>query len=101
MLEFPGSVDGPWKRFVTNADLVGIGTVKYPRLVPKDAAAAGQLKTRTLTKLYNERPAWLANAHRKLDEAVCAAYGWPSALSDDDLLAKLLELNLSRAAAGA
>ena len=27
--------------------------------------------------LYNERPAWLANAHRELDEAVAAAYGWP------------------------
>jgi len=37
-----------------------------------------------------------ANAHRKLDEAVFAAYGWPADISDDDLLAKLLELNLAR-----
>ena len=57
----------------------------------------GELKRRTLTNLYNERPAWLANAHRKLDEAVFAAYGWSASLSDDALLAKLLELNLSRA----
>ena len=28
-----------------------------------------------------------------------AAYGWPVDLTDDDLLARLLELNLSRAAA--
>jgi hypothetical protein len=28
------------------------------------------------------RPAWLTDAHRKLDEAVFAAYGWPSTLTD-------------------
>ena len=28
-----------------------------------------------------------------------ASYGWPADLSDDDLLARLLALNLSRAAA--
>ena len=53
--------------------------------------------SRMLTNLYNERPAWLANVHRKLDEAVFAAYGWPADLSDDALLAKLLALNLERA----
>jgi hypothetical protein len=54
-------------------------------------------RCRTLTNLYNEPPTWLALAHRKLDEAVFAAYGWDPGLSDDDLLAKLLELNLERA----
>lgn len=39
---------------------------------------------------------WLDNAHRKLDEAMFAAYGWPSDLSDDDLLARLLALNWQR-----
>jgi hypothetical protein len=39
----------------------------------------------------------LANTHRRLDEAVSAAYGWPADLSDDDLLARLLALNLERA----
>ncbi|MEX0866275.1 MAG: hypothetical protein WD030_02885 [Pirellulales bacterium] len=57
------------------------------------------LKKRTLTNLYNERPTWLGHVHRKLDEAVAAAYGWPADLPDDELLAKLLELNLARAAA--
>jgi len=42
---------------------------------------------------YKERPTWLDLAHRKLDEAVFAAYGWDPAISDDDLLAKLLDLN--------
>ncbi len=55
------------------------------------------LKKRTLTNLYNENPTWLQNAHRKLDEAVFAAYGWPSDLSDDEILARLLALNLARA----
>ena len=96
VLEFSGSVDGPWKRYVTDPNLVGIGTVKYPRLVAKDVKALVALKNRTLTQLYNERPTWLANVHRKLDEAVFAAYGWPSTLTDDELLAKLLELNLVR-----
>ncbi|MBI1311937.1 hypothetical protein GC176_11645 [bacterium] len=99
MLEFPGSVDGPWSRYVTDPDDRGIGTVRYPRLVPKDEAAARKLKKRTLTNLYNERPTWLDLAHRKLDEAVFAAYGWDPDISDDDLLAHLLELNLARAAA--
>ncbi len=60
-------------------------------------ASAEELKKRTLTNLYNARPAWLADAHRKLDEAVFAAYGWPSALTDAELLERLLALNHQRA----
>ena len=56
-----------------------------------------ELKKRTLTNLYNERPQWLQNAHRTLDEAVFAAYGWDPKLEDGDVLAKLLALNLERA----
>jgi type II restriction/modification system DNA methylase subunit YeeA len=101
VLTFRGALDGPWSQFVTAPDAHGIGTVRYPRLVPKDADAAGQLAKRTLTNLYNERPAWLANAHRALDEAVAAAYGWAASLSNDDILAHLLALNLQRAPADA
>ena len=54
----------------------GVGTVRWPRLVAKDPDCAESLKKRTLTNLYNQRPAWLDLAHRKLDEAVFAAYGW-------------------------
>ncbi len=43
VLEFPGSVSGPWARYVHNPDQRGIGTVRYPRLVPKDEASAKQL----------------------------------------------------------
>jgi len=101
VLEFPASVDGPWARMVTNPNKDGIGTARYVRLVPVDDKAAAALKKRTLTNLYNDRPAWLANAHRALDEAVFAAYGWPSSLTDDQLLARLLDLNLAQSAAEA
>lgn len=97
ILEFPGSVDGPWARYVVEPDARGIGTVRYPRLVPKDEDAAKALAKRTLTNLYNERPTWLDLAHKKLDAVVFDAYGWPADLTDDDLLARLLALNLERA----
>lgn len=72
----------------------------YPdRILPIDDSAVEKLKKRTLTNLYNERPAWLQNAHRALDEAVAAAYGWPADLSDDEVLERLFALNQQRAAA--
>lgn len=68
----------------------------YPkRPVVRDEVAAKELKTRTLTNLYNDRPQWLANAHASLDAAVAAAYGWPADISDDDALGELLALNLA------
>ena len=59
-----------------------------------------ELKKRTLTNLYNARPAWLDHAHRDLDAAVAAAYGWADytpAMPDEDILRRLLALNLARA----
>jgi type II restriction/modification system DNA methylase subunit YeeA len=62
-------------------------------------ASQEELKRRTLTNLYNARPSWLAEAHRKLDAAVFAAYGLPDTLTDAELLERLLALNHERAAA--
>jgi type II restriction/modification system DNA methylase subunit YeeA len=62
-----------------------------------------ELKKRTLTNLYNARPAWLDNAHKELDGAVAAAYGWADytpAMPDGEILRRLLALNLERAACG-
>lgn len=62
------------------------------------------LKKRTLTNLYNARPAWLTMAHQALDKAVATAYGWPDytpATPDDDILKRLLALNLERSHAAA
>ncbi len=74
----------------------------YPdRILPRDEAAAQELKKRTLTNLYNARPQWLANAHADLDAAVAAAYGWGAdwaeGMSDDEVLARLFALNQARA----
>jgi type II restriction/modification system DNA methylase subunit YeeA len=96
-LEFAGAIDGPWSRFVVDPDAGGIGTVRYPRVEPRDDDCAKKLAKRTLTNLYNERPAWLTNAHAKLDSAVAAAYGFPVDLTDEQILEKLLALNIERA----
>ena len=59
-----------------------------------------ELKKRTLTNLYNVRPAWLDNAHKELDSAVAAAYGWADytpEMADEEILRRLLALNLARA----
>jgi hypothetical protein len=104
ILEFPGSTGGPWDRYLDSKTVdaeTGIGTVRYPRLEPRDTECAVKLKDRTLTKLYNERPAWLDLAHKKLDAVVAAAYGWPADLTDEAILEKLLALNFARAAAEA
>ena len=55
------------------------------------------LKARTLTNLYNQRPTWLDLAHQKLDNAVLDAYGWPHDLSANEILERLLDLNHDRA----
>jgi hypothetical protein len=59
--------------------------------------STADLAKRTLTNLYNARPTWLAQAHESLDAAVLAAYGWPADIEREELLARLLALNLVRA----
>jgi very-short-patch-repair endonuclease len=69
-----------------------------PRPVAKPGHEA-ELKKRTLTNLYNARPAWLDHAHRDLDAAVAAAYGWADYTAetpDEEILRRLLALNLER-----
>ncbi len=71
------------------------------RLIPVDGDAQQQLRQRTLTNLYNRRPTWLVNLHNAIDAVVFAAYGWPEAgapweVGDEELLERLLELNLGR-----
>lgn len=86
-----------WKRDAFAFEYKGAGgdlKEAYKQLI----ASHEDLKTRTLTKLYNARPQWLANAHSTLDEAVFAAYGWPPTLTDQEILARLLALNHQRAA---
>jgi hypothetical protein len=105
VLEFPGTAGGPWSRYIVPSTInpkpstgLSTGLVRYPRFEPRDAECAAKLKKRTLTNLYNERPAWLDLAHKRLDAAVAAAYGWAADLSGDQILERLLALNLERAA---
>jgi hypothetical protein len=61
-----------------------------------EGASEAELRKRTLTNLYNQRPTWLENAHARLDKAVFAAYGWSHDLSDEEVLQNLVALNLQR-----
>jgi hypothetical protein len=79
------------RSFVVNAKPQRDAWLNPPDLPEKE------LQKRTLTNLYNARPAWLAAAHRRLDAAVFVAYGWPEDLGDEEMLARLLALNLARA----
>lgn len=87
-----------WVDWVITAEEERAGFPKRPVAKPGREA---DLKKRTLTNLYNARPAWLDNAHKELDKAVAAAYGWADytpEMPDDEILRRLLALNLERAA---
>jgi restriction-modification enzyme MmeI-like protein len=69
---------------------------KRDRWLSPEGADEVELKKRTLTNLYNQRPTWLDLAHCRLDEAVLDAYTWPHDITNDDILEHLLALNLER-----
>ena len=88
-----------WTHTVPEVVPLGLSASPYPdRIVPKPGFEK-ELAKRTLTNLYNLRPAWLAAAHAQLDAAVAAAYGWAdytANMPDDEILRRLLALNLQR-----
>ncbi len=84
------------QRDAISAAAASLNTQREAWLNPPNIDPA-ELRQRTMTNLYNERPTWLAIAHREIDEAVFAAYGWSTDLSEDKILARLLALNLERA----
>ena len=90
-----------WTQRLPEVIPLGMDTSPYPdRIVPKNGYEK-ELAERTLTKLYNQRPAWLDAAHKTLDVAVAAAYGWADYrvdMADEEILMRLLALNLQRAA---
>jgi len=69
---------------------------KRDRWLNPDGASEAELKKCTLTNLYNQRPTWLDLAHKKLDEASLDAYSWSHDITDDQILERLLALNLER-----
>lgn len=91
-----------WVDWVITPEEEKAGFPKRPVAKPGHEA---DLKKRTLTNLYNAKlagkAAWLDLAHQALDQAVAAAYGWSDytpEMSDDEILRRLLALNLQRAA---
>ncbi|MGQ2979331.1 MAG: class I SAM-dependent DNA methyltransferase [Polaromonas sp.] len=88
-----------WTQRVPEVIPLGMAVSPYPdRILPKDGFEK-ELAQRTLTKLYNLRPAWLVAAHGELDLAVAAAYGWADYsvdMPDEEILKRLLALNLQR-----
>ncbi len=92
-----------WTVRVPEVVPLGLAASPYPdRIAPRpdlSAPDAKALQQRTLTNLYNQRPAWLAQAHAQLDAFVATAYGWADyspAMPDDEILKRLLALNLER-----
>ena len=88
-----------WTQRLPEVVPLGMTTSPYPdRIVPKPGHEK-ELSDRTLTKLYNARPAWLSAAHAALDAAVATAYGWTDytpEMADEVILQRLLALNLER-----
>jgi hypothetical protein len=78
LLRYRDALDNPPLLIVSDIDHIVIRT-NYTNL-----------PTRTHTLLLDDF------AHKRLDEAVFAAYGWHSDLSEEEILEKLLALNLER-----
>ena len=87
-----------WVDWVITPEEEKAGFPKRPMAKPGHEA---DVKKRTLTNLYNARPAWLDLAHKELDAAVAEAYGWTDytpEMPDEEILRRLLALNLERSA---
>jgi len=94
-----------WTHKVPEVTPLGMDKSPYPdRIEAKPGITEADLKAlqkRTLTHLYNAKPAWLSMAHQQLDQAVATAYGWldyTPDMPDDEILKRLLALNLARSA---
>jgi hypothetical protein len=78
-----------------------MATSPYPDRIIAKPGHEKDLAERTLTKLYNQRPAWLDSAHKQLAAAVADAYNWAdytADMPDEEIVKRLLALNLEGAA---
>ena len=88
-----------WTQRLPEVVPLGMSTSPYPDRIVAKAGHEKDLSERTLTKLYNARPAWLTTAHAALDQAVATAYGWTDytpEMADETILQRLLALNVER-----
>ena len=89
-----------WTERIPEVIPLGMSASPYPDRIVAKPGFEKELAERTLTKLYNQRPAGLDAAHKTLDTAVAAAYGWAdytADMPDEEILKRLLALNLERA----
>jgi len=79
---------------------VGMDTENKPLPNLHDRFPAPSTQKCTLRSINNTKTRWKVNsmhtACKKLDEAVFVAHGWKSDLGYDEILEKLLSLNLER-----
>ncbi|CAB3807738.1 hypothetical protein LMG28688_06601 [Paraburkholderia caffeinitolerans] len=88
-----------WTKRVPEVVPMGMKTSPYPDRIEAKPGCEKDLAKRTLTNLYNERPAWLDTTHKDLDKAVASSYGWTDytpAMRDEEILSRLLTLNLEQ-----
>lgn len=90
----------PLDEVMTNPLATAIADQARGLYAAREAALTSGPKRLDMTELYDLRDqggaAWLITAHRQLDAAVAAAYGWPANLADDEVLAALGDLHHRR-----
>jgi hypothetical protein len=92
-----------WTERIPDVVPLGMDKCPYPDRMVARHGYEKEVADRTLTKLYNQRPAWLDDAHREVDKAVAVAYGWSDYtpdMPDEVILERLLSLNLARSQSG-
>ena len=95
---FPFPAPSPEQRAAIEVAARELNELRETWLNPEGLVGEKELKKLTLTNLYNERPTWLRNAHAELDAAVFAAYGWNDEPDNQELLERVLQLNIERQA---
>ena len=99
---FPPSLtpDIPLADVMANPLAVTIADRARALFAAREASLTSGPRRLDITELYDLRDqggaAWLVAAHRLLDVAVAAAYGWSPDLSDDEILAALGALHQAR-----
>jgi hypothetical protein len=91
-----------WTQRLPEVVPLGMTNSPYPDRIVAKPGFEKVLNERTLTKLYNARPAWLSAAHAALDAVVATAYGWTDytpQMADELILQRLLALNVERSEA--
>ncbi len=97
-----------WTQRLPEVTPLGMEASPYPeRITARNNLSQQDLQAltkRTLTNLYNQKlegkVQWLQSAHEQLDQAVATAYGWSDytpTMPDEEILKRLLALNLERA----